>query len=130
MDPAVALLQSTCVVPFAGCGLCVLLVCTGIMITNRAFFRSTISRFAVCLPSRSARLFSYHYMIRLVMDLACFYLHICKGQPSTSFHDGASYPIAPRYSQSIFAIDVYECNCNFCEGINCVQNRSYYNPYN
>ena len=53
-------------------------------------------------------------MIRLVMD---FYLHTAKGQPSTSFpsHDDASYPIAPRYSQSSFAVDV-NVDCKFCEG--------------
>lgn len=74
-------------------------------------FRSTISGFTVT-PSRSARLFSYHHMIRLVIDFACFYLHLVKGNLLQHFKmvcHGASYPTIPRYSQSLFAVDVYEC---------------------
>ena len=101
MDPPVALFQRRCVV-FAGYrGVYCVLVFTGIMITNRAFNRSSISGFAVCLPSRSARLFSYHYMIRLVMDLACFYLHIAKGNLLQAFmmarHIRLHHGIVNRY---------------------------------
>ena len=68
-------------------------------------------------PSRSARLFSYHYMIRLVMDFACFYLHTAKGNLPQAFMmvcRGASYPTVPRYSQSLFAVDVYEYKRSLC----------------
>lgn len=82
------------------------------------FFRSTISGFAVCLPSRSARLFSYHYMIRLVMDLACFYLHTAKGNLLQAFmmarHIRLHHGIVNRHSPLTYTnVNV---DCKFCEG--------------
>jgi hypothetical protein len=83
----------------------------------------SISGFAVCLPSRSARLFSYHYMIRLVMDLACFYLHIAKGNLLQAFmkarHIRLHHGIVNRYSPLTYTnVNAY---CKLYEGMNPTQ---------